>query len=126
MKKEILIFFGLIAVAGLAMFFDDVMAYFNGMTPLEAIKQIFTFVLHVTVGTVCGYVVFGLPAIAKPWMQMLRRKRRASWRSGPNAHWQAKVPRVQAPKLTATLNIPKQTISPERVENVEPTMRLDW
>lgn len=126
MRKEILIFLGLIAVAGLALFFDDVLAYFNGMTPLEAIQQIFTFILHVTIGTVCGYVVFGLPAIVKPWVRMLRRNRRHAWRSGPNAQW-AKTPRQPTPKLTATLTMPRPTAPrPTQAESTEPTMRLDW
>lgn len=122
MKKELLIFLGLIAVAGLALFFDDVLAYFNGMTPLEAVKQIFTFVLHVTVGTVCGYVVFGLPTIVKPWMRMLRRNRRHAWRSSLNAGFHAKTPRVQTPKLTATLTMPQQT-APR--QSVEPTRKVN-
>lgn len=128
MKKETLVLLGLIAVAGLALFFDDVAAWLGGMTPLEAVKQIATFILHVTVGTVAATALFGLPKIVKPWMRMLKRRQRRAWRSGPDAQWQTRTPSVRMPKLTATLTLPQPPAARPMAEqsNAEPPVRLDW
>ena len=101
MKKDILIFLGLIAMAGIVIFIDPIWKYFSTMGPLEAIQQIFTFILHVVIVTICVYVVTTLPEIVKPWMKVL--KLRAKWESGPNAHWRRPgepATKVSSPRLT--------------------------
>lgn len=96
-RNEIMIVLGLVLVVAAVLFWDQVMATFAGMTPLEAMQTIVQYILHVTVITIFGFLIFGLPEIVKPWIKMLKRSPRR-WRSGPNAQWQ-KAPRM--PKLTA-------------------------
>ena len=77
MKKEHLIFLGVLLVIGVILFFDQVLALFQGMSPLEAMQKIFSFILHVVVVTILSYVAFTLPEIVKPWLRMVRRRGRA-------------------------------------------------
>ena len=81
MNKHILIIITFVLGIGAVLFADQVLAIFHGMSPLEAMRTIWTFVLHVAVTTILGYVVVGLPAIAKPWLRMFRQKRKATHRS---------------------------------------------
>lgn len=97
MKREVMIVLGLVLVAAAVLFWDQIMSAFAGMTPLEAMQTIVQYILHVTVITIFGFLIFGLPEIVKPWIKMLKRAPKR-WRSGPNAQWQ-KAPRM--PKLTA-------------------------
>jgi hypothetical protein len=97
MKREVMIVLGLVLVAAAVLFWDQIMSAFAGMTPLEAMQTIVQYILHVTVITIFGFLIFGLPEIVKPWIEMLKRAPKR-WRSGPNAQWQ-KAPRM--PKLTA-------------------------
>jgi uncharacterized membrane protein YcjF (UPF0283 family) len=81
MKKDNV--FLLLAIVGIGafLFFDQVRALFRGMGPLEAMQQIITFVLHVAVATIVLTVLFGLPAIVKPWVRMFRWKQKAARRA---------------------------------------------
>jgi len=78
MKREYAVFISIVLVAGAALFYDQILAIFGGMSVIESMKFIVTFLLHVTVGTICAYVLFGLPEIIKPWMRMLRQKRKTA------------------------------------------------
>lgn len=95
MKFGLIVLTFIAAIGGLV-FHDQVAGLFAGMTPLEALETIVTFVLHVAVTTIAAYVAYTLPEIAKPWVKTFRWKRRAErrgrhgdggWQSGPNAHW---------------------------------------
>ena len=87
MKQPFLILLVMVLVVGAALFYDQVLAIFHGMSALEAMRTILTFVLHVAVVTIASYVAFTLPEIFKPWLQMLRWKRRASKRvPHPQSH----------------------------------------
>jgi len=77
MKKSFLILAVVAVVIGATLFYDQVLAIFHGMSALEAMQTIVTFVLHVMVVTILSYVAFTLPEIFKPWLQALRWKRRA-------------------------------------------------
>ena len=101
MKKEFLFMLAFIAIAGAALFLDQALAALRGMNPLEMIQAIWTFILHVTVGTICATVIFGLPKIVQPWLKTFRWKQRQArrhWQAGPNAQWK-QTPRM--PRLTA-------------------------
>ena len=74
--RRVTIFLGLIGMIGALVFWREVWGLFTGMTAVEALKQVVSFILHVTVATICGYVMFGLPGIVKPWVRMLRRSGR--------------------------------------------------
>lgn len=98
MKREILAGLFVIVLIGVLLFFEQTLEYFNGMDPLEAVKTIFTFILHVTVGTILAYVVYTLPEIVTPWMRWMKRQKRQArrWAGGPNARWRGQ--QIQAPK----------------------------
>jgi uncharacterized membrane protein len=78
MEKKYGILIALILLISAALFYDQILAAFSGMSVIESLKFIVTFVLHVTVGTICAYVLFGLPKIIAPWVRMLRLKRKAA------------------------------------------------
>lgn len=78
MKKEYLIFLIILLVIGAILFFDQVLALFQGMSVLEAMQKILTFILHVVVVTIISYVAFTIPNIVKPWLRMIRRQQRTT------------------------------------------------
>jgi hypothetical protein len=80
MNKHTLIIITFVLGIGAVLFADQLLAIFHGMSPLQAMQMIWTFVLHVAVTTIVGYVVVGLPAIVKPWLRMFLRKRKATHR----------------------------------------------
>lgn len=133
-RSELIILLGLVLVVAAVLFWDQVKDIFAGMTPLEAMQTVVQYILHVVVITIFGYVIFGLPAILKPWLKMLRRSPRR-WRSGPNAQWQ-KAPRM--PKLTAeqrTLlllqqlqngRMPRQATPPSSTQQNENSLDLNF
>lgn len=78
MNKKMLIVIGLVLVIGSALFYDQILAVFSGMSAIEAIKFIVSSALNATVGGICAYVLFGLPKIIKPWARMFRKKQRSA------------------------------------------------
>ena len=106
MKKNVLIILIFVAVIGAILFQDLILNMFRDMGPLESIKVIWTFVLHVAVTTALAYGAYTIPEIIKPWLKTFRWKQRAirhgrhegKWQSGPNAHWGRTG--SQGPKLT--------------------------
>jgi len=85
MNKPTLIFLLFVLAIGSLTFADQIAAVFDGMTPLEALNFIVTFILHVAVATIAAWVVFGLPEIVKPWLRMFRRTPAHRRRSAPQA-----------------------------------------
>ncbi len=79
-KKGLMILSVIVLVIGAGIFGDQVSAIFHGMTPMESLKFIVTFILHVSVGTIAAYVAYTLPEIVKPWMRVLKRRRKADGR----------------------------------------------
>jgi len=75
MNKKLLIIISLVLLIGSALFYDQVLAAFNGMTPLESLQFLANYILHATVATIVGIVLVGLPKIMKPWINALRWKR---------------------------------------------------
>lgn len=123
-RSEIMIVLGLVLVVGAVLFWDQVMDTFSGMSPLEAMQTIVQYILHVTVITIFGFLIFGLPEIAKPWIRMLKRTPKR-WRSGPNAQWQRKprMPKMTAEQRTLLLlqqlqngRVPKQATPPSTTQ----------
>jgi len=95
MKKEYLLIFLAIALIGGILSWEPILAYFGGMSPMEAMQTIWTFVLRVTVGTILAYAAYTLPEIVKPWLKMLKEKQkqaRRKWRSGPDGLWRRRTP----------------------------------
>lgn len=101
MKGSLLIVLCILAVIGAALFGDQVMALFAGMTPLEALRTIVTFVLHVAVATIFATLALGLPTLIEPWVRMLKQKRRAARRREPA---QAATPRAPRMNYAALAN----------------------
>lgn len=94
MKGGLLIFLGIVMVIGAALFGDQVMALFAGMTPLEAMRMIVTFVLHVAVAKIISYAAFTAPELLKPWLRTFRRKRRQARRGSLPSKLVTKMPKV--------------------------------
>lgn len=100
--------FVLLVIAGIAalVFYDQVLSVFAGMSVLESLKLIVTFVLHVTIGTVAVVILYQLLEFLEPiikagkvvWRAVIRQKRR-SWRRGlPLFHRKESVKPILARK----------------------------
>jgi hypothetical protein len=74
--KQMMIILSLLAMAAAALFWEQVWGIFAGMTVLESLDMIVTYILHVAVGTITAVVVFGIPKIVTPWLRMFQRKQR--------------------------------------------------
>lgn len=75
MNKKIYIVIGLVLLMGCVLFYEDILAVFNGMTVLEGLQFLGNYIIHVAVVTICGFMLVGLPKILKPWINALRWKR---------------------------------------------------
>lgn len=75
--KQYITILSLIALAAVALFWQQVWGIFAGMTVLESLDMIVTYILHVAIGTIAAVVLFGLPAIIMPWVRMFRKRQRA-------------------------------------------------
>jgi len=84
--KNFVIILGVIVVIAAALFWREVVGIFADMTPLEAMQQIVTFILHVAVATIAAYAVATLPEFVKPWMRTFRFRQRQSRRVRGAAH----------------------------------------
>lgn len=73
MKRFVTVYLILVLIIAGILFKDLVINLFRGMTPLEAMKQIITFMLHVTVITILAYVLFGFHAIIEGWIKFWRK-----------------------------------------------------
>lgn len=97
MKQFFLVMSGLALLIGGVFFYDQILAIFKGMTVLESMQFIVTFILHVVVATICMYVLYTLPEIVGPWLKTLQQKRRAL-RRGRLPHPTGRSPKM--PRLT--------------------------
>lgn len=95
-RKDFVIVLVIVVVVGAILFYDQILAVFQGMSPLEAMRFIVSFVLHVSVATIASYAAYTLPEFVRPWLRMMRTKRRRSRRQ-PN---QQKKPRQRSQRLT--------------------------
>jgi hypothetical protein len=73
------IIFVIVFVSGIGgmLFADQIAAVFRGLSPLESLRLIWTFVLHVTVTSVIGYAVVGASKVIQPWVRTMRKRRKA-------------------------------------------------
>ncbi len=78
--KNFVIVLGVIVVVAAALFWREVLGLFAGMSPLEAMQQIVTFILHVAVATIAAYAVMTVPELLKPWIQTFRSRQRQARR----------------------------------------------
>jgi hypothetical protein len=76
MNNPFVIFLSIVLIVSGSLFYDQVLAIFRAMTPLEAMQQIATFVLHVIVVTILGYVAITVNHIVRPWVRMFQQKQR--------------------------------------------------
>jgi len=75
--KQYLTVLALLALAAAALFWKQIWSIFAGMSVLESLDMIVTYILHVAVGTIAAVFLFGLPAIIMPWVRMFRKRQRA-------------------------------------------------
>lgn len=122
MKSNGLIVLCIIAVIGAALFGDQVIALFVGMSPLESLQVIVKFILHVAVATIVSYVALTAPELFKPWMRTLRRNRRTARRQ-PAQIRAPREPRMNYKALFHTMlnqqNAPKPRLT--QLPTVAPT-----
>ena len=129
--KNILLGLTMILMTGAALFWKEVWGVFAGMSVLESLSMIVQFILHVTVATIAGYVVFGLPEIVTPWLRMLRQKRRAVRRGRRVQALPARSAATQPKKLTVDQLLrvlaPTRTIKKESVaQQTDPPVDLHF
>lgn len=96
--KNFVILLSVIVVIAAALFWREVAGIFAGMSPLEAMRQIVTFILHVAVATILAYAAMTIPEFIKPWLRTFRfRQRQARRIHGNTAVRNVKTQRT--PKL---------------------------
>lgn len=129
MNGSLLIVLGIIVVIGAALFGDQVIALFAGMTPLESLRMIVTFILHVAVATILSYAALTAPELLKPWLKTLRRKRRGTHR-GASQPAAPRTPRMNYSALANWLlkqqSQPKQRQQPPMVSTGDDDNRLNF
>jgi hypothetical protein len=76
MIKNFTITLTIILVIAAGLFWREVWGVFAGMSVLESLKQIVTFVLHVAVATIAAYAAMTLPEFIKPWMRAFKVRQR--------------------------------------------------
>jgi hypothetical protein len=103
MRTEIKILLITMAIVTLTIYWRDVLAAVDGMTPLEIAEFLWMVTVKATVLAILAWIASTLPHIIKPWLRLFRRRGRQAWRSGPNAQWQkTQEPRLpRLPRLTA-------------------------
>jgi hypothetical protein len=105
--KNFVIVLGVTVVAAAALFWREVLGLFAGMSPLEAMQQIVTFILHVAVATIAAYSVMTVPEFIKPWLQTFRsRQRQARRRVGSTTIGRVKIqgkPKLNKDKMLIAL-----------------------
>ncbi len=78
--KNFVILLSVIVVIAAALFWREVTGIFAGMSPLEAMRQIVTFILHVAVATILAYAAMTIPEFIKPWLRTFRFRQRQARR----------------------------------------------
>lgn len=78
--KNFVILLGVIVVIAAALFWREVTGIFAGMSSLEAMRQIVTFILHVAVATILAYAVMTVPEFIKPWLRTFKFRQRQARR----------------------------------------------
>lgn len=97
--KNAVIVLAIILMIAAALFWRQVWGIFAGMTVLEAMNTIVTFILHVAVATIAAYAAMLIPEYIKPWMQALQWKQRQARKA--RRHGRMPEPTARAPRLNA-------------------------
>jgi MFS superfamily sulfate permease-like transporter len=137
MKTAMVVLTFILAIA-VVLFWRQVWGIFAGMSVLEAMNTIVTFILHVTVATISVYALTLIPEYVLPWLKVFRIKQRRAMkarRHGRMPEQAVKAPRMNFNKMLLSL-LARQApsafdISTKRrarlweSEIEEPTIRLD-
>jgi hypothetical protein len=94
--KNAMIVLSFLLLIACVLFWKQVWGIFAGMSVLEAMNTIVTFILHVAVATIAAYAVTLVPEYVSPWLKALRWKRR-QFRRGRASPVDVSAPRM--PKL---------------------------
>ena len=94
--KNLMIFLVTVLLIASALFWRQVWGIFAGMSVLEAMNTIVTFILHVAVATIAAYAVMLIPEYVLPWLKAFRWKRggRRRMESGRRSVSLPSMPRV--------------------------------
>lgn len=87
-RFTLMLVFLLVICVGL--FWNMIIDLFRTMTPLEAMQRITTFVLHVIVASIFGYVAYTVNELVQSWIRTFHHKQRIARKS-------ARRPRQPAP-----------------------------
>jgi hypothetical protein len=104
--KNAMIVLSILLMIAVALFWKQVWGIFAGMSVLEAMNTIVTFILHVAVATIAAYAAMLIPEYIKPWMQALRwkqRQARKARRHGRIPEQATRAPRLNANSLLISL-----------------------
>ena len=93
-KKSVMILAMIGLVIGAVFFGDQVAGVFRGMSVLEAMKFIVTFILHVVVVTIASWALYTLPEILGPVTKLLKGHRRGQ------RNKRTEAPKVKTPRLS--------------------------
>lgn len=122
MRRFVLTVVILALIAGVMLFPDQVLAQFRGMTPLDAMKTIVTFILHVAVGTIAAYVAYTLPEIVSPWLKALKRNSKGKKHNSTDFQKVQKTPKMNTDALFRAYMLQqmssKKTVEPARNDEV--------
>jgi hypothetical protein len=136
--KNAMIVLTIILLIAVVLFWREVWGIFAGMSVLEAMNTIVTFILHVAVATIAVYALTLIPEYVMPWLKVFKikqRQDRKARRHGRMPEPIARAPRLNVNKVLLSL-LARQApsafgISPKRrarlgeSENEEPTIRVD-
>lgn len=102
--KAFYIYLTMVFVLGALAFWREIAALFTGMPPLEILKQIASFALHVAWITILGFLATTLPKMVKPWLRTFRWKQRQMRRQrfSGSAGQRAKLPRINKDAMLMT------------------------
>jgi hypothetical protein len=97
--KNFMIVLTIILLIAVVLFWREVWGIFAGMSVLEAMNTIVTFILHVTVATIAVYALTLIPEYVMPWLKVFKIKQRQARKA--RRHGRIPEPTVKAPRLNA-------------------------
>jgi uncharacterized membrane protein YcjF (UPF0283 family) len=97
--KNFMIVLTIILLIAVVLFWREVWGIFAGMSVLEAMNTIVTFILHVAVATIAVYALTLIPEYVMPWLKVFKIKQRQARKA--RRHGRIPEPTVKAPRLNA-------------------------
>ncbi len=119
MNKPLMIFILIALVVGGALYADQILALFHGMSVLESLQFIWQFVLHVAVITIVVYLLQTLPEFVKPWSKVLGLKWQLRMRQMRKGRW-SETPKTPRAKPLSTDQLMRMYIARQMSGGIKP------